>query len=85
MSKEMSDSVNHPKHYNLLPATCGKCGKGIECIEVVRHMGFNIGNVIKYLWRAGLKDNTTDLEDLRKAQWYLDDEIKRREAMSRGS
>jgi hypothetical protein len=69
----MSDSVDHPKHYNQHPS-------GVECIEIVRHMGFNIGNVIKYLWRAGLKDSN-EIEDLKKARWYLDDEIKRRESV----
>jgi hypothetical protein len=74
----MNDSVDHPSHYNSLPATC-ECGKHIECIQVVRHMNFNLGNVIKYLWRAGLKDGD-EIEDLKKARWYLDDEIKRRES-----
>lgn len=68
----MGDSVNHPDHYNAHPS-------GIECIEIVRHMNFNIGNVIKYLWRAGLKDTAPTIQDLKKAAWYLDDEIKRRE------
>lgn len=63
------DPVNHPKHYTSHPS-------GIECIQVTRHMGFNIGNVIKYLWRT---DHKNGLEDLKKAKWYLDDEIKRRE------
>lgn len=74
----MSEAVNHPKHYNALPATCA-CGRHIECIQVVRHMGFNVGNVVKYLWRAGQKEGASELEDLRKARWYLDDEIRRRE------
>lgn len=65
----MSDNVNHPKHYTSHPS-------GIECIEVVRHMGFNIGNVIKYAWRADLKNG---VEDLKKAKWYLEDEIAKRE------
>lgn len=73
-AKEM---VNHPKHYNALPAVCDKCGDAIECIEVVRHMGFNLGNVVKYVWRADHKGDS--VEDLKKARWYLDDEIKRRE------
>ena len=38
-------------------------------------MGFNLGNVVKYIWRAGLKDQTPTLLDLRKAQWYLNNEI----------
>lgn len=65
------DSVNHPPHYNEHPSN-------VECIEIVRHMGFNLGNVIKYLWRDGLKDTTVDLEDLKKAAWYLNDEINKR-------
>ncbi len=64
------DEVNHPSHYTAHPS-------GIECIEVVRHMTFNVGNVIKYLWRSGLKDGTPALTDLRKAAWYLADEIAR--------
>lgn len=68
-----NDSVDHPKHYNQHPS-------GVECIEIVRHMNFNLGNVIKYLWRAGFKDGAIEIEDLKKARWYLDDEIKRREA-----
>jgi hypothetical protein len=62
------DYVNHPPHYLGHPS-------GIECIDVTRHMGFNLGNVVKYIWRAGLKDQTPTLLDLRKAQWYLNNEI----------
>ena len=64
------DPVNHPKHYNDHPS-------GVECITITRHMGFNIGNAIKYLWRAGLKDKDFEIQDLRKAIWYIEDEIKR--------
>lgn len=63
-------AVVHPKHYNAHPS-------GIECIEVVRHMNFNLGNVVKYLWRADHKGAT--IEDLKKAAFYLNDEIKLRE------
>lgn len=73
----MSDSVDHPKHYNSSPACCGNCGASIECIDVVEHMGFNIGNVIKYLWRVGLKGAA--LEDLKKSAWYLGREIAKYE------
>lgn len=66
----MGDAVNHPDHYNAHPA-------GIECIDVVEHLPFNVGNAIKYLWRAGLKGD--ELEDLRKAAWYVQREIERRE------
>lgn len=65
----MSDQVNHPKHYTSHPS-------GVECITVTEHMGFNIGNAIKYLWRADEKGNA--IEDLRKAEWYVRREIERR-------
>jgi hypothetical protein len=64
------DYVNHPPHYTNHPS-------GIECIEIVEHFGFCIGNAVKYLWRAGLKND--ELEDLKKARWYVDREIKKRE------
>lgn len=67
MSKE---AVNHPAHYNAHPS-------GVECIQVVEHMSFNLGNVVKYLWRADEKG--TDIEDLKKAAWYLNREIEKRE------
>lgn len=68
MSSKINDAVNHPKHYTNHPS-------GIECIEVTRHMGFNLGNAMKYIWRADLKNG---LEDLQKAIWYLNDEINKR-------
>lgn len=62
-------SVNHPKHYNSNPS-------GIECITVVEHMSFNVGNAMKYLWRADHKD--APIQDLEKAKWYIEREISRR-------
>ena len=62
------DNVNHPKHYTEHPS-------GVECIEITEHMNFCVGNAIKYLWRAGLKGE--QIEDLRKARWYIDREIAR--------
>jgi hypothetical protein len=44
----MPDTVNHPPHYNDHPS-------GVECIAIVEHFTFNVGNAVKYLWRAGLK------------------------------
>ena len=64
------DPVNHPSHYTSHPS-------GVECIQVVEHMSFCIGNVIKYLWRSGLKEGAPNLQDLKKARWYLDREIQR--------
>lgn len=71
-----SDPVNHPPHYTSDPS-------GIECIQITRHRNFNIGNAIKYLWRAGLKqdaDKTAQdkqIQDLKKSVWYIQDEIQR--------
>lgn len=62
--------VDHPPHYNSHPS-------GVECIEVVEHFSFNLGNAIKYVWRNGLKPTADSLEDLRKARWYIDREIAR--------
>jgi hypothetical protein len=67
----LRDTVDHPPHYTAHPS-------GVECITVVEHMGFNLGNAIKYIWRADEKGNA--LEDLRKAAWYVQREIARREA-----
>lgn len=70
------DNINHPKHYTSDPS-------GIECIDITRHRNFNVGNAIKYLWRAGLKidaDKSSinkQIEDLEKAVWYIVDEIHR--------
>ena len=74
--EQNTDNVNHPSHYNSHPS-------GIECIEIARHHNFNIGNTIKYIWRSGLKseegmeDTDKQVEDLNKAIWYIQDEIKR--------
>lgn len=68
------DPVNHPKHYTSHPS-------GVECIQVTRHMGFNIGNALKYLWRNGLKDGQPAVQDLKKAIWYIQDEIERLTSM----
>lgn len=67
----LHDPVNHPTHYTAHPS-------GVECIVVTEHFNFNVGNAIKYLWRAGLKGNA--IEDLKKARWYVDREIQRLDA-----
>lgn len=68
----MSDfhPVDKPQHYNAHPS-------GVECITITEHMNFCRGNAMKYLWRADEKGN--ELEDLKKARWYLDREIRRLE------
>lgn len=72
---DTSDSVNRPRHYTNHPS-------GIECIQITEHMSFNIGNAIKYLWRCDLKGKP--LEDLKKARYYVDREIKRRTGEAEG-
>lgn len=62
-------TIDHPMHYNEHPS-------GVECIQIVEHMNFCLGNAVKYIWRAGLKSNDP-IEDLRKAEWYIRREIER--------
>ena len=68
----MPDNVNHPSHYNM---------GGIEVIDAIEAWGFgegfNRGNAIKYIARAGRKDPTCTVEDLEKARFYIDREIQR--------
>jgi len=66
----MKEAVDHPGHYR---------SDSIEAIDVIEswQMNFNLGNVIKYVCRAGLKSNDS-IEDLRKAAWYLNREISLR-------
>lgn len=68
IEEKTNDPVNHPVHYTSHPS-------GIECIQITRHMSFNLGNALKYIWRADLKNG---IEDLEKAAWYIKDEIERR-------
>lgn len=63
------DMINHPPHYTAHPS-------GIECIEITEHMGFNLGNAVKYIWRADLKADA--IEDLKKAVWYIKRELQKR-------
>lgn len=70
LTREASPLVDHPAHYTTDPS-------GVECIQVTRHRNFNVGNAIKYLWRAGKKDGNATIQDLHKAIWYIRDEIDR--------
>jgi hypothetical protein len=70
----MDDNVNHPPHYNAHPS-------GIECVELSEVLSFNLGNALKYVWRAGKKGS--EAEDLKKAEWYLCREIERLEKWPR--
>ena len=69
------DNVNFPRHYNSAESRC-TCGRQIQCIDIVRNLNFNIGNAIKYLWRYEHKNG---IEDLKKAAWYLNDQINKME------
>ena len=74
--EDLNDPVNQPAHYRQHPS-------GVECIEITRHMNFNLGNATKYIWRAGLKADLNEdirakeIEDLEKAVFYIRDEISR--------
>jgi hypothetical protein len=61
---EPFDPVQKPRHYNSHPSS-------IECIELAHYYSFALGNVVKYCWRSGLKDETPSLIDLAKAEFYL--------------
>ena len=69
LSLNTKDDVNHPSHYTAY--------KGIEVIQLTEQMNFNRGNAVKYICRAGLKNKDKEVEDLQKAIWYLNREIKR--------
>ena len=66
-----ADPVNQPPHYT-------NHASGIECIQITEHMGFNLGNAVKYIWRCDLKKDA--IEDLKKAIWYINREIQKRES-----
>ena len=68
-NKDLIEYVENPSHYNS--------GK-IEVIDFIedQKLGFCLGNVIKYVSRAGKKDSSKTIEDLEKAKWYLEREIK---------
>lgn len=74
---ESNNRVEHPKYYSYLKELCG-----VEVIDIIRHLDFDCGNVVKYVLRHGRKDEEgmsnieKAIEDLKKARWYLDDKIK---------
>ena len=75
MSKIVKEVVNHPNHYR--PGT-------YEAINVIEawELNFSLGNVVKYISRAGIKDPNRRIEDLKKAKWYLEREIERQNKTS---
>ena len=74
---QKKDNVNHPSHYAWLKEKCG-----IEVIDITRHLDFDTGNAVKYLMRAGHKEEADmtplekTIEDFEKAAWYVNDKIK---------
>lgn len=68
------DAVNHPVHYTSHPS-------GVEVIQITEHMNFCLGNAIKYIMRSELKGK--QIEDLKKAAWYINREIERIENENR--
>jgi hypothetical protein len=75
----MTEAVDHPAHY-------GGKDNPYECIRVIEawQLDFPLGNAVKYISRAGKKDPAKELEDLRKASWYLTRRIEQLET-PRGS
>ena len=68
---ETPKDPTNPAHYR-------SHASGVECIQITEHLGFCLGNAVKYIWRAGEREAKT-IEDLRKAVWYLEREIARLE------
>lgn len=65
---EAGDAIN-PQHYQQY--------KGLEVIDLTEQLNFNRGNVVKYVTRAGTKPGVDEVEDLKKAKWYIEREIRR--------
>ena len=74
MGREACDAVSHPSHY------AEGWSNGAEVIDIAENLNFNRGNAVKYLARAGRKDPLRTVEDLKKARWYIDRELKRLES-----
>lgn len=70
---EIERTIAHPAHYTAY---------GAEVIEITEHLNFCRGNAVKYICRAGLKDPSKEMEDLLKAQWYINREIARMERLA---
>lgn len=76
-----NDGIFHPSHYSWLKEVCG-----VEAIDIARHLSFNLGNVVKYVIRNGHKPESglstlqVAIKDLKKARFYLNDEIDKLES-----
>lgn len=71
MGRDTRDAVSHPTHY------AEGWSNGAEVIDITENLNFNRGNAVKYVARAGRKDAMRVIEDLKKARWYIDRELKR--------
>lgn len=77
LKEQVNDKVDHPSYYTWLKEKCG-----IEVIDITRHLDFDKGNAIKYILRSGYKEeegytlNQKEIEDIKKAIWYLNDKLK---------
>lgn len=76
---KMNDNINHPAHY------ADGWSNGSEVIDITENLNFNRGNAVKYIARAGKKNPDTELEDLRKAAWYINRELERIETTTRSA
>ena len=65
----MTDKIN-PEHYEYRRG-------GVTAVDITETFNFNLGNAVKYIWRAGLKEGETADDDLKKAVWYLERELDR--------
>lgn len=71
MGRDERDPVNSPSHY------AEGWSNGAEVIDITENLNFNRGNAVKYIARAGRKNPLKTVEDLKKARWYIDRELKR--------
>lgn len=76
VDESVGGPINHPRHYNTHPS-------GVECISIIRWENHNLGAVIAYIWRLRDKPLLKRIEDLKKAEFYIHDEIERLEGMAR--
>ena len=72
------DPINSPSHYTALGAKCPHCGGAIEPIVFTELLSFCLGSAAKYIFRCDFKGRA--IEDLKKARWYIDRDLSRREA-----
>ena len=72
----IDEIVNSPNHYKSA-GICSNCNEPFEAIDITRHYNFNLGNALKYIIRSGKKDSNPIIQDLKKAIFYLNDEINR--------